>query len=379
MKNSLRNHRLNAFLVLLTILSLLYGVDFLLGSYHNKRQINSFRTSHYLTHHGILPSSKGLGSWASIQYPFYSNSIGARDTAVRKIPSVPQSNRLIIIGDSHSEGVGIRAQNTFPCIMQDNSQNEIEILNASAVSYSPKLYYYRILDLIQNYQIKANAVHVMLDLSDIQNEIVYGHFEPEYSALNMFLQKIHEFHLKHSFIYFRIQNLLRKIRMNRFVKASKTFAEYTENKRMKDALEMYSGFFDQFDDDVLASDPNFHRVGEWLYRPEFQALTDTALSSSQHYITCLKNLCDDNQMELSLSVHPWDIQISMQDTSDLWVESWREYCKRMDIKFLNLYPPFINPETSASLGYDFFIPGDNHWNEKGHRIVAHQLGTFLGL
>ncbi len=371
--------KINPFLVLIIVLSLIYGADFLLGSYFNKRQINSFRTSHYLTHHGILPSEKGLASWAYIKYPFYSNSIGGRDTAIRKVSNAPRNKRLIIIGDSHSEGVGVWVHNTFPFIIQEMAQKDIEILNASAVSFSPKLYYYRILDLIRNYGIKTDGVHVMLDLSDIQNEIVYGSFEPDSSPKKRKIQKMHEFHLKHSFVYFRIQNIVRKLRMKRFIEITKNFEEYSENTRMNDALEMYSGFFDQFEDEILAADPNFHKVGEWLYRPEYKTLIDSSLNSSRHYISLLKDLCDENQINLSLSVHPWDIQISRQDTSDFWVESWRDFCQKMDIGFLNLYPAFINPPIPASLGNDFFIPGDNHWNEKGHRIVALQMGEFLGL
>ena len=53
--------------------------------------------------------------------------------------------------------------------------------------------------------------------------------------------------------------------------------------------------------------------------------------------------------------------------------------KDAEVRDINLFPAFIGAEDPASTIKRWFIDGDNHWNEAGHREVADRLAAALHL
>ncbi len=94
-------------------------------------------------HHSFKKNADTIDYWGEYKYKFITNSLGFKDKLNREIPD--QTNlkkRIIIIGDSFTEGIGYRYEDTFVGhIDEQMKKNNIEILNAGVASQSPIIYY----------------------------------------------------------------------------------------------------------------------------------------------------------------------------------------------------------------------------------------------
>ncbi len=61
------------------------------------------------------------------------------------------------------------------------------------------------------------------------------------------------------------------------------------------------------------------------------------------------------------------------DLESLQVEIWREWAAKHGVPMLDFFPCFIGREPWREVVDRYFIPGDAHWNELGHRLVAAEL------
>lgn len=369
----------NKFLLsILIFLFVFIAADLVFGNILNQKHPNFFRIRHNYYHHGLLESEAGIGTWAGYRYPFYTNNFGFRDTAKHKIRVDIKKRQVLLLGDSHTEGVGISYQACFPVILDSYDRN-IQVYNASAVSYSPKLHYLRFKYLLEHSGFIPNDLVIMIDMSDVQNEIIYEKYQPDTRAMALFRQNAYEFLHRNSFVFYTIKSLISNMQLKRFSKESELFKKYMENIQFRQTFSLYVDFFDNFNDRVLVSDPEFHNVGNWMYDNNYEELYNRGLKLGAANIRKIKELTDSLGINLHLSVHPWRMQIDMGDTTDTYVNFWRETCENMEIHFINLYPAFIYPKVSITMGGGFFIPNDNHWNKHGHRVVAMELLRQLGI
>ncbi|HYW96154.1 MAG TPA: hypothetical protein VE870_11235 [Bacteroidales bacterium] len=349
-------------------------LDLIFGHYINRLGVNSFRIKHDYLHHALLPSQNSTARWGRRVYHVNTNSLGCRDKDCRDVDVSRKGPRLLILGDSHVEGVGIAYPNTMAGIVQDSLSREgIDVINGSVVSYSPKLYYLKARYLLNNKNIHVTDLLVMIDISDLQNEIVYENFKPDSSSRAGISYRIRKFLMMNSFIYRHIHIVVKKIKIKSFIKHSEYFRNYAMKHSEKDILELYSSFFNNYEDDQLVADPEFHAVQDWFYIDRYKPLAEKGLQLEMKNISRLKTLCDEKGIRLSLSVHPWRKQVMLRDTSDYYVGQWRKFCGENEINFINLYPAFIDPPVSAVFAKDLFLPQDNHWNEFGNAIVARKI------
>lgn len=354
-------------------------LDLLLAEIFIKQSNRTFRTSHPYYHHGLLPNQKAEASWYNIKYPLYTNSLGFRDTEIRKIPLHSEKKRILFMGDSHTEGVGVPFNETFTGqLIERLDTSKMEILNAAAVSYSPRIHHLKIKYLIEEVGLKFDEIFVFIDLSDIQNEIVYQDFNPQNPETNYPLFfRLKNIAINHSFTVHTLTKFNKNRQTARFLGKAEVFDEYRQNEAHVDALELYASFFSDFDDNTLLSNPQFHGVSDWLYDKDFAELARLGLELGKKNMLKLHQLCREHGIQMTLSVHPWQEQIQMMQTEDKYVVFWKNFAKENGIGFINLYPTFINPPVSAAFGMEFFIPNDNHWNKNGHWLVANELHEYL--
>jgi hypothetical protein len=64
-------------------------------------------------HHTLRPKFDGFDKWGNKDYPFVTNSLGFRDASTRDVPLVAFRKRIVFIGDSFTEGIGVPYQETF--------------------------------------------------------------------------------------------------------------------------------------------------------------------------------------------------------------------------------------------------------------------------
>jgi hypothetical protein len=359
------------------IFSLLVFVcmDLILAGILIRSADRSFRTSHPYYHHGLIPGQRALASWNNINYPVFTNSMGFRDSLIRDIPLKTGRRRILFMGDSHTEGVGLRFEDTFTGqITSRLDPEEYEILNGAAVSYSPRIYYLKTKYLIEERGLEFDELFVFIDISDIQNEIVYRDFNPRHPGLfGRWRFSAGQVLVNRSYTVNTLGKLRQAAVTRKFIEKTELFDEYRSADVQVDALDLYASFFSGFDDKTLLSNPMFHGVAEWMYDPDFVELARLGLDLGRDNMQRLHDLCVSHGIKMTICVHPWQEQIRIGETHDLYVEYWKAFAKENQTGFINLYPVFIDPPVSAIYGIEFFLPDDNHWNRNGHWLAANEI------
>lgn len=354
-------------------------LDAFLAMVFIKASDRSFRTAHPYYHHGLAPNQKAIANWHGIRYPVYTNSLGFRDYAVRDIPLDTQKKRILFMGDSHTEGVGMYFEDTFTGqLLEKTDTSQTSILNAAAVSYSHRIYYLKSKYLLEHTGLSFDELFVFLDISDIQNELVYAGFEPGTARqASVYFSNIKHTLKNHSFIINTLSKVRKARQTNLFLKKTRLFDTYRSTNLHSDALDLYASFFRGFDDKTLLSNPMFHGVGEWIYDEEFKQLALHGMNLGKQNLMALHELCLQYDIKMTIVVHPWQEQIQVGLVEDMYVKFWKEFAHSNQIGFINLYPVFIDPPIAAVFGLDFFIPEDNHWNKNGHWLVANELLRYI--
>ena len=376
-KNIFEQHAGVTIFVFISFIFIIF--DFLAALLFVRSTGNDFRTQHFYYHHGLNSNYSGDAIWGKRVYSFHTNSLGFRDSICQTIDLKNNNRRVLLMGDSHMEAVGIAYRKSVSGILSDSlSSSNIEILNASAVSYSPRIHYLKAKYLIEEKNLHINDMIVFIDISDMQNELAYKTFNPSNNNKLMGLLSVaKKWLMKHSFIWNRVDQIVQQNKLNDFLKTAQMFDAVGQQKMQGNTVELYSSFFSHFDDKQLLSNPNFHGVGKWYYNDAFRPLADKGITLGQQNIVALHQLCKKHNIRLALSVHPWQPQVSKMDSSDYYVQHWQLFCENEGINFINLFPLFINERNSELVQETQFIKGDNHWNENGNRLVADYLIKFI--
>ncbi len=366
------------FRVLLSLL-IFVGLDLVSGIFLIPENFNSFRTRHYYFHHALMPRQETMAAWGALVYPMHTNSLGMVDSAACRIAKESNKHRILILGDSHSEGVGVPYEKTFAGRLADELKpHGIEVLNASVVSYSQKIEYLKAKYLIETKGLKVDELMVLVDISDIQNELVYEKFEAkEKSALGDLLFRTRTRLAKSSTIYYLVDAIQTQKQQDRFFNSIKSFNEKAGTQVNNNIWELYASFFSDFNDEVLLSNPQFHGMGGWMEDENFRELALKGIGMGQSNVLKIKELCHKHGIKLTLSVHPWHHQITRGNVSDEYALNWESFAREQDIPFISFYPLFINDEDPETVIKKYYIKNDNHWNEFGHERVAAFLKAYF--
>lgn len=354
-------------------------LDLLAGFVLIKDNFQSFRTQHHYFHHGLLPNTESMAAWGTLVYPFYTNSLGFVDSANYDVPLISENERLVILGDSHSEGVGVPYLKTFAGRLATQLKEDgVDVLNASCISYSQKIEYLKARYIIEEQGLKFDHLFILVDISDMQNELVYEKFIP---SDNSFSKRagiaVKSFLRKRSAIYSMVYKAIQGKRSERFFETAQVFEGSTPENSQSNSLELYSTFFSDFDDNTLLSNPQFHGVSEWYYDDYFTELADVGITMAQDQMRKLKKLCDQHTIKLTISIHPWQTQILKGEQEDYYTNKWESFCRQEQINFISLFPLFITSENPVLVNKMYYIKDDNHWNEFGHQKVADYLYEFI--
>lgn len=364
---------------ILISLLIFMGLDLVSGLFLIPESFNDFRTKHYYYHHGLLPNQETMAAWGALVYPMYTNSMGLVDSAVYKVSKQTNRHRILILGDSHSEGVGVPYLKTFSGRLATKLKPRgIEVINGSAVSYSQKIEYLKAKYLIEVKGLEVDEIVVMVDISDLQNELVYEPFkERTRSGLGDFLYKLKTGLKRRSTVYYMADAIRTQKEQEKFFSSIDNFYKDVRENENSNMWELYSGFFSHFDNEVLLSNPQFHGMGGWMDDEKFRPLALKGISMGQHYVLELKKLCAERDIRLTLSVHPWHHQIEKGDIRDEYVRHWEAFALKNGIPFVNFFPLFMGEEAPETVIQKYYIKNDNHWNEFGHEKVADFLESYF--
>lgn len=349
-------------------------IDVVAGLLFIPHNPNHFRAYHPYYHHGLKPNVSARTTWDAVNYyHFYTNSLGFRDEKIRDVDLETDKTRFLIIGDSHTEGVGLEFSDTFTGqLISLTNSSRFEFLNAGVVSYSPKLYYLKTKFLIEQTGLKFDHLLVFIDISDIQNELAYEDFEPGNNiGVDIRIHHVNTFFKDYSMVWYTIQHYQEKQRIEAFYKEA--------NREIKNPkTDLYSTFFSDFSNSELLRDKAFHDIGTWyLDKEKFEKWGRKGLTLESEYMQKLVHLCQENNIKISISIHPWPVQIKFGDVNSIQVQFWSEFARQQNIGFINHFPVFFDLNQKINVVKECYQKGDVHWNARGSDIASETILDHL--
>ena len=286
------------------------------------------------------------------------NSIGFRDKEIRKINNETSKYRMVFIGGSYTEGFMVNYEESFVGMIDEKLKKyNIEVLNAGVVGYSPSIYYAKMKYLL-NKNFKFDELIVFIDVEDITAEAFTDRLEiaktfgpserGKYSIYVAFLKK-------NLFITYKFLNLISDT-----INYQNTINDYNEKKLDKFILGVVSG--------------KTHSKEMWTIDKEIYRTHENGVNKSLKYMRLLSNLCNKNDIKLTIAVFPHMTQIYHNDLDSIQVKIWKKFSLENDINFINYFPYFFNKKLSLEerlkVIKKYFKPFDIHPNNKASKVIS---------
>jgi len=329
----------------------LIGSDLLLGSLFLEPAPEAHRIPHAVYHHGLMAGIETSSRWGDRTIPFATNSLGMKDRAPREIAIDGAGDHILFLGDSFTEGRGVTYEESFVGLVED--RGGLPVLNGGVSSFSPRLAFLRARSLLEDSGLGVRAIVLFIDLSDLQDELIYERFEPRArSSASWHLYWVKKFLSGHS-VLARNLSLFEKSALGQLEFDGKVFPELEP---------MYARF----------GDPSFReRRGTWTFFPDTEWIPhgrQLILESARR----LLDLCRRHDVRLVLAIYPWPQQVRAGQLDNAHTRTWTRFARNEGVPLLNLFRVF-----GEDGKLELFIPGDIHWNAAGHRRVADELLPFL--
>lgn len=314
-----------------------------------------YRVASPVYHHDLRPGFDGWGQWGALRYRVRTNSLGFKDASPRDVPLDGDRPRILLIGDSFTEGVGYAFEDTFAGrIHAVLGERGIEVLNAGVVSYAPSIYYRKVAWLLEDVGLSIDEVVVFLDISDIHDEGEHYEIDADGRVVDQSPEAAVAFHPPRLSLAAKVKQRLRENSL------TAALAD-----RMLDRL---SGGHARPAHSILELE---EARGSWTHEAIlFARYGRRGLARAAAAMDRLHALLEARGLALTVVVYPWPYQILAEDRDSRQVRYWRDWCARRGVQFVDLFPAFFDGRDPREIVADYFIAGDLHFNEAGNRLVA---------
>src|ERR1700687_2650334 len=354
-------------------LGLFLAFDFAYSSLTSgEEKERSARIANPVYDHGFVANFEGHGVWGDLRYSLATNNLGFKDASVRDVPLKPDSRRILLIGDSFTEAIGMNFEDSFAGQLYRAGQQrsgKIEFLNAGVASYSPSIYYKKIKYLLER-GLQFDEVVVFSDSSDVNDE-AKTYFciddDPKYRA--------HCTPAEGSMQAAATGPGRGDFFVDRFV--------VTNRGRVfiKQAIQSLNGTRRG----VMNGYDRSGSIGWTLPGPspnlarEYEPLSvDGGIARSLQNMRALYDLLAARNIPLTIVVYPWAQQLAQGDRDSRQVSLWREFCQGRCKAFINLFPVFFAAADADKDWYEhLFILGDDHFSAEGNRMMFRELAKHL--
>jgi len=370
--------------------------------------VSEWRGPSELLHHQLRPESSGIdysktgfifqfimkafSNYRSVFTPpsttYIVNDLGFRDnsTTFNSLKWKRAKNRVIIAGDSFTEGQYVAENDTFARILErslKNNGHDVSVLNAGCNSYSPVLEYL----LIKERLLALEPTHIILlfDISDLRDDSLYSllskkdedgivtavspHGRQFLASRPTAVNHIDTLNitptvLKKIFAKSIIYNLLSD-NIRNFLTHVKTYEDRNTDVMPEELLDAVYHTRENMDIDIYRRQSNL----------TFQ------------YLRRIKTVLKENDIKFAIVLYPWPHMVG-PDVSYLMRKQWRfdehiyhtplnrdfsEFCRKFQIRCLDMTEGFREYHNPGVLYYS----DDIHWTRAGHRFVADLLTLFI--
>jgi len=314
------------------------------------RPQSSFRVRNETYHHGFKPNlSVDLEYWGFLGAPYRINSLGFRDRVVREVPLRSDRRRILFIGDSFTEGIGVPYEQTFVGLLEEAlAPRGIEVLNAGVASYTPIIDYRRVKQLVEEVGLRFDELIVFIDIGDIQDETTY--------ALDA-----------QGNVAFRQNRWLKEDRANWYQGKPAWLSCFPVYRFLRRKTLLLGTAYEYL---LLWSSRGPRRAAAWTLEDQaYQEYGLEGLGKAKKNMDLLTDFAAAHAIHLTVAVYPWPDQILAGDRNSRQVRFWSAWAGAKGVAFIDCFPSFFEGSGEEMVRREF-IKGDIHWNQAGHRRVA---------
>jgi len=344
------------FLLLVNVV-VIVALDQIAGAWRRVDATSYFRRPHPYYHHDLRPSVRARTQWGERRYEILTNSLAFRDGATRQIAARGERRRVLLMGDSFTEGLGVTWEESFAGRLAQTAGGDLEILNAGVIGYSPKIYRMKTEYLLEHVQLEVDELFVFIDMSDIPNELIYAVWEPRDQELQPTPPP----------------GLWSRLRRNSLV--LRGIDQVVGTRRPEEAWNFHGMPFTDDLDALVLRDPEFDDREHWTLAYKY-ARPGMDLAAAN--MGALAALCEARGLRLTVVIYPWPANILAGELEHPQVRLWRSFAAERGLRFVNLFPAFIREsEDPRKTIARYFVEGDVHWNAAGHQLVASRIAPLL--
>ena len=321
------------------------------------------RTAHSYYHHGLKPMAGGYDPFGPISGTLFVNSLGFRDVSCVEVPPKSKQPRILLIGDSFTEGISVPFTETFAGILQAHGKKVgVDVQNAGVSSYFPSLAWSKLRYLHDVQKLKFESLVVFIDISDVRDELFHqlqpdgscqrvesGPFEGDIQA--QFLRRAKNREIKR-WLEANIENnfiLLGALVRNLWL-----------------VLDGDGKLTNSSEAEIISAE-----LLEWPNHPQrHRELVDLGQDKAQQALDAILDFCRLHRIKMTLVAYPWPAQIRLAGKDHAAKEIWKTWAQQRQVPYVSLFEVFENAGLPEEVCQKFFIPGDCHWNAAGHRLVA---------
>jgi hypothetical protein len=346
--------------------ALLLGLDFIYSNFFCDEDILA-RIYDPQYHHGFAPNFAGHNPWGTSRPPFYTNSMGFKDGSVREVPLVSATRRILLIGDSFTEAIGLSFEDSFAGMLQQlgrSSAPKIEFLNAGVASYSPSIYYKKVKSLIEQ-GLQVNEVVVFSDLSDVFDEAT-GYFciddDPRY------------------FAYCRPEDIIKQKRIRKKILQRNLVImdKLIPIIKVQIRLLRTGGKIIPLSESDTPNEAGWTLPGYDVGNAYAPLGVEGGIARSLQNMRKLADLLKQRGIALTIAVYPWAPQLAHDDRDSRQVAIWRDFCAENCKGFIDLFPAFFAEKDAHEDWYRrLFIAGDIHFSAAGNRLIFREVAKRL--
>ncbi len=321
------------------------------------------RIPHPTRHHALRPNCAEQMAWGNQSFPFASNSLGFRDREVREVPPNALRRRILLLGDSFTEGM-VRWNESIAGYLEQGLP-DAEILNGAVQSYSPSIYYVVAKETLAA-GIHIDEVVVLMDISDIHDEAslykdgadgaVTTHFPIELASIGY--PGSHEWLHRRMVLTYTLVTLAKRALMG-FGWAPTVWGGVDIFNMPRSAWTYQSNL------DAQPFPYGYAPLG-------VAAGIDRAIDKMNR----LAGLLAQRGIPLSVAVYPWPAQLVHDVVNSRQVQIWSTWCAGKCRHFINVFPPIFAVRDGCPSFYGrcwynaLFTLGDVHFNANGNRLIA---------